>query len=546
MKKVMTQLRKFKKLLLLIIIFIVLSIKPALARTVFYDTFNHWAESDINFASNTINVFKGYGDFTFRPENDITRAEFITILSRTAYKYNLMKEIYTGDLSYRDMSIKHWSYTFIISMNEYLKTNKFTLQDIFPGSNFYPDRAITREESAALIAAFCKDAIYDNPLRFSDVTTGNKYYNEIQRLCNSGILVGYEDNTFRGNTNITRAEAASLIKRIYLDIKTSTNDNYLTKLEFMPIKGEEMYSYFGNYDLSTSNANDKKFIKAKDTLEYVAFGGYIFPEDSNLYDLNAVKTMESLRSSGYFNVAGTNYYMIMFGSYSSEDKSKFANEILTNIIARNDLNDAELMQIFTLVSKYDVSETLYMGALEKWNSLTSNDNSKANILFFRYAYYIKHDNKDILRSLIYEDLKKNNNIVSLLNISFNSNYTNEIDFRNYNFGNYSFSLYKDTTLFRYLRNMTMPLNINLRVVELSNLLMIEKNPKPTVNMADYENLFTKYSVNKLYVLNFLGEKERAFVEGINDYDIIKTFEMYKKNPSIFDDTYTGILKKVKE
>jgi len=546
MKKVMTQLRKFKKLLLLIIIFIVLSIKPALARTVFYDTFNHWAESDINFASNTINVFKGYGDFTFRPENDITRAEFITILSRTAYKYNLMKEIYTGDLSYRDMSMKHWSYTFIISMNEYLKTNKFTLQDIFPGSNFYPDKAITREESAALIAAFCKDAIYDNPLRFSDVTTGNKYYNEIQRLCNSGILVGYEDNTFRGNTNITRAEAASLIKRVYSDIKTSTNDNYLTKLEFMPIKGEEMYSYFGNYDLSTTNANDKKFIKAKDTLEYVAFGGYIFPEDSNLYDLNAVKTMESLRTSGYFNVAGTNYYMIMFGSYSSEDKSKFANEILTNIIARNDLNDAELMQIFTLVSKYDVSETLYMGALEKWNSLTSNDNSKANILIFRYAYYIKHDNKDILRSLIYEDLKKNNNIVSLLNISFNSNYTNEIDFRNYNFGNYSFSLYKDTTLFRYLRNMTMPLNINLRVVELSNLLMIEKNPKPTVNMADYENLFTKYSVNKLYVLNFLGEKERAFVEGINDYDIIKTFEMYKKNPSIFDDTYTGILKKVKE
>ena len=546
MKKVMTQLRKFKKLLLLIIIFIVLSIKPALARTVFYDTFNHWAESDINFASNTINVFKGYGDFTFRPENDITRAEFITILSRTAYKYNLMKEIYTGDLSYRDMSMKHWSYTFIISMNEYLKTNKFTLQDIFPGSNFYPDKAITREESAALIAAFCKDAIYDNPLRFSDVTTGNKYYNEIQRLCNSGILVGYEDNTFRGNTNITRAEAASLIKRVYSDIKTSTNDNYLTKLEFMPIKGEEMYSYFGNYDLSTTNANDKKFIKAKDTLEYVAFGGYIFPEDSNLYDLNAVKTMESLRSSGYFNVAGTNYYMIMFGSYSSEDKSKFANEILTNIIARNDLNDAELMQIFTLVSKYDVSEALYMGALEKWNNLTSNDNSKANILFFRYAYYIKNDNKDILRALVYEDLKKNNNIVSLLNISFNSNDTNAIDFRNYNFGNYSFSLYKDTTLFRYLRNMTMPLNTNLRVVELSNLLMIEKNPKPTVNMADYENLFTKYSVNKLYVLNFLGEKERAFVEGINDYDIIKTFEMYKKNPSIFDDTYTGILKKVKE
>ena len=538
-------MRKFKKLLLLIIIFIVLSIQPAAARTVFYDTFNHWAESDINFASHTINVFRGYGDFTFRPENNITRAEFITILSRTAYKHNQMVEIYTADLSYSDMSDKHWSYTFIISMNEHLKTNNFTLQDIFPGSNFYPDRAITREESAALIAAFCKDSIYDNPLTFTDVPFNNKYYTEIQRLVNAGIIIGYENNTFRGNTNITRAEAASLIRRVYTDIKTSTDGNYLTKLEFMPIKGEEMYSYFGNYNLSTTNFDDRKFIKAKDTLEYVAFGGYIFPEDTHLYDLNAVKTMESLRKSGYFNVAGTNYYMIVFGSHPDEEKSKFANEILTNIIARNDFKDAELMQIFTLVSKYNVSEALYMGALEKWNSLTSNDSSKANILFFRYTYYIKNDNKNMLKVLVYDDLKKSNNIPSLLNISFNSTNTSTVDFRNYDFGYYSFSLYKDTTLFRHLRNISLPLNKNLRIVELSNLLMIEKNSKPEVSMADYENLFTKYSVNKLYVLNFLGEEERAFVEGMNDYDIIKTFEMYKKNPTVFDETYTGILKKVK-
>ncbi len=255
--------------------------------------------------------------------------------------------------------------------------------------------------------------------------------------------------------------------------------------------------------------------------------------------------MESLRKSGYFNVAGTNYYMIVFGSHPDEEKSKFANEILTNIIARNDFKDAELMQIFTLVSKYDVSEALYMGALEKWNSLTSNDSSKANILFFRYTYYIKNDNKNMLKVLVYDDLKKSNNIPSLLNISFNSTNTSTVDFRNYDFGYYSFSLYKDTTLFRHLRNISLPLNKNLRIVELSNLLMIEKNSKPEVSMADYENLFTKYSVNKLYVLNFLGEEERAFVEGMNDYDIIKTFEMYKKNPTVFDETYTGILKKVK-
>ena len=540
-------MKKFIKLLLIITIFVVLSIKPALARTVYYDTFNHWAESDINFASNNMKVFMGYGDFTFRPENNITRAEFIAILSRTAYRQNQMKEIYTGDLSYSDMSDKHWSYTFIISMNEYLKTNEFTLNDIFPGSNFYPDRAITREESAALIAAFSKGAVFDNPLTFTDLPADNKYYSEIQRLVNAGIIVGYENNTFRGGTNITRAESASLIRRVYTDIKTSTGGNYLTKLEFMPIKDEEMYSYFGNYDLNTTNTNDKKFIKAKDTLEYLAFGGYIFPEDSHLYDMDAVKTMESLRTSGYFNIVGTNYYMIMFGSYPNAEKSKLANEILTNVIARNDLKNAEMMQIFTLISKYDISETLYMGALEKWNKLTGSDNSKANIIFFRYAYYIKNDNKDMLRVLIYEDLKKDNKIPSILNVAFRPNPdTSGVDFRDYSFGNYSFSLYKDTTLLRYLRNLTMPLSQNSKVVELPNLLMIEKNPKPAVNMGGYENMFTKYSINKLYVLNFLGEKERTFVEAMNDYDIIKTFEVYKKSPAGFDDTYTGILKKVKE
>ena len=540
-------MKKFIKLLLIITIFVVLSIKPALARTVYYDTFNHWAESDINFASNNMKVFMGYGDFTFRPENNITRAEFIAILSRTAYRQNQMKEIYTGDLSYSDMSDKHWSYTFIISMNEYLKTNEFTLNDIFPGSNFYPDRAITREESAALIAAFSKGAVFDNPLTFTDLPADNKYYSEIQRLVNAGIIVGYENNTFRGSTNITRAESASLIRRVYTDIKTSTGGNYLTKLEFMPIKDEEMYSYFGNYDLNTTNTNDKKFIKAKDTLEYLAFGGYIFPEDSHLYDMDAVKTMESLRTSGYFNIVGTNYYMIMFGSYPNAEKSKLANEILTNVIARNDLKNAEMMQIFTLISKYDISETLYMGALEKWNKLTGSDNSKANIIFFRYAYYIKNDNKDMLRVLIYEDLKKDNKIPSILNVAFRPNPdTSGVDFRDYSFGNYSFSLYKDTTLLRYLRNLTMPLSQNSKVVELPNLLMIEKNPKPAVNMGGYENMFTKYSINKLYVLYFLGEKERTFVEAMNDYDIIKTFEVYKKSPAGFDDTYTGILKKVKE
>lgn len=541
-------MKESKKLLLLITIFIVLSIQPALAKTVYYDTYNHWAESDIDFASNTLKVFNGYGDFTFRPENNITRAEFITILAKTAYRQNQMNEIYTSGMSYSDMSNKHWSYTFVISMYEHLKTNRgYSFTDIFPGQNFYPDRPITREESAALIAVFCKDAIYDNPLNFKDVSTSNKFYDEIKRLYNAEIITGYEDGTFKGNNNITRAESAALIKRVYYDIKTSDGSKYLTKLEFLPISGEDMYSYFGNYNLDTANAADRKFIKAKDTLEYVSFGGYIFPEDAHLYDLNAVDTMAALRSEGYYNIAGTNFYMVTFGNYSDSEKAQFTNEILANITNRNDLKDSELMQIFAMASKYTVKEDLYMGALEKWDSLTKNDNAKANILFFRYAYYIKNNNREMLKTFVYDDLKKANDIPSLLNINWGLTVGSDaIDFRNYSFGNYSFSLYKDTTLYRYMINPPIPINYDSKIVELVNILLIEKSVKPsTENLASYESIFNKYSLNRLYVLNFIGEKERAFVEGINDYEIIKTFDIYKTNKLTIDDTYTGILKKAK-
>lgn len=537
-----------KKLLFFTLIFIVLSIQPSFANTVFYDTYEHWAEDDIKWSTDTLKVFKGYGDLTFRPENNITRAEFITILSRTAYKLNKMKEVYTSSMAYNDMST-HWSYTYVISMYEHCNNNNkdYSFTNIFPGNSFYPDRPITREEAVALIAVFCKDAIYDNPLSFSDVKQTNKYYNELKRLFNSDIVTGYEDNTFRGSTKITRAESAALIKRVYYDVKTSISSKYLNTLEFLPIKGEDMYSFFGTYDYNTTNTQDKKFIKAKNTLEYVSFGGYIFPEDSHLYDLNAIETLNTLRTSGYHNVAGTNFFLINFGKFTNAEKDGFANEILANIIARNDLKDSELMQLFSLVSKYNINEHLYVDALEKWYTITSNNNAKANILFFRYAYYIKANNKTMLQVLVNDDLKKEHSIPAILTINWSLTPGNQlIDFRSYNLNKYSYSIYKDTTLYQYLTNPVVPFNYNSKVVELVNMLLIKKIDKQNYSsLTAYENIFYKYSLNRLYVLNFINEKERAFVEGINDYEIVKSFGMYKSNKLNLDDTYIGILKKVK-
>lgn len=527
---------------------IVLSIQPALAKTVYYDTYGHWAEKDIEFASNTIKVFKGYGDLTFRPDNNITRSEFITILSKTAYKQNKMNEVYTSSMTSDYMSNEHWSYTYVISMYEYLNNNMdYSFTDIFKGSSFDPEKPITREEASALIAAFCKISIYNNPIPFADVEKDDQFYEEIKLLYNLGIITGYDDNMFHGSQNITRAESAALIKRVYNDINTSNNESYLTNLEFMPIKGEYMYSYFGNYDFKTTNPSHRKYLKAKSTLEYISFGGYIYPEDAHLYDLDAVKTLESLRTGGYYNVAGTNFYLIKFGEFTDAEKTKFANEILANIISRNDLTDSEIMQLISMASLYDVKENLFLDALEKWYTLTSDNNAKANILFFRYVYYVKANNQEMLRTLVFDDLKKSNNIPSLMNINWGlTPGSQSIDFENYSFTNYSYSLHKDIKLSNYLIYHPLTFNYNSKVVELFNLLLIEKSAKQNnSSLENYETIFYKYSLNRLYVLNFIGEKERAFVEGLNDYDIIKGFSIYETTKQSIDNIYTGTLKKVK-
>jgi len=114
-------------------------------------------------------------------------------------------------------------------------------------------------------------------------------------------------------------------------------------------------------------------------------------------------------------------------------------------------------------------------------------------------------------------LKKERNVPAILTINWDLTPGNQlIDFRSYNLNNYSYSIYKDTSLYQY------SFNYNSKVIELVNMLLIKKADKQNyASLSTYENIFCKYSLNRLYVLNFIDEKERAFVEGINDYEINK-------------------------
>lgn len=526
-----------KKIIALILIFLLLFTSTASAEIYYSDTYNHWSRSDINIATNVLKVFNGYSDMTFRPDNSITRSEFITILVRTGIRLGIMSESYTSSMNYTDMTINNWSYTYIITFYEYMKQNftEYKFEDIFTGKKFEPNKPITRNESIALIGVLCKKSVFDNAPPFTDVSNTHKFYNQIKNLYNLGILEGYDDNTLQLTKKITRGESATLIRKVYENIKITSVD-YFSELKYMPIENEDVLSFFGTYNLKTQDSMEQKYIKAKNTLEYLAFGGYIFDEDKHLYDTNAIGTLKSLRSAGFPNVAGVNFFLLKYGNLTNSEKVIYANEILRNVLNRNDLTDSDLIQIFKLIKKYNVTEALYIDALRKWYDSTNNLNVKFNIKTLVYEHYIKVENKTFVKAMMYEDLKSGTDFNKILTINWDVKTGVDYDFLQFN----SLKMYY-TPFAMSSFNIDEYINSSKNVAILRKIALVENDLLVDTSSIKSENLYYKYSLNKGYILRYIGEFDRGFAEMLNDWKIVKNFSIYKTGKSSIDEYYKGML-----
>ena len=84
----------------------------------------------------------------------------------------------------------------------------------YPDGTFLPDANITRAEVTALINKLELSAVNQNSTVFTDVPSYEWYYDIIHNAVNSGLVSGYEDNTFQPQKNITRFEAISIVSRM--------------------------------------------------------------------------------------------------------------------------------------------------------------------------------------------------------------------------------------------------------------------------------------------------------------------------------------------
>ncbi|MDD4564875.1 MAG: S-layer homology domain-containing protein [Eubacteriales bacterium] len=95
----------------------------------------------------------------------------------------------------------------------------------YPDGRFWPDKAVTRAEFAAMVnKTFALDRIERyNSINFKDVNYASWYYNAVSTAVAVGYAGGYNDDTFKPDSPISRQEAMVMLSRLLPSVKKSGN-----------------------------------------------------------------------------------------------------------------------------------------------------------------------------------------------------------------------------------------------------------------------------------------------------------------------------------
>ncbi|WP_027399164.1 S-layer homology domain-containing protein [Anaerovorax odorimutans] len=198
----------------------------------------NWAYDAINTMSNK-SIIKGYPDGSFKPSNTLTYGEFIkmAVVSSTGKDVGNAEKPYNWAQKYYESGIE----------------NKYYTEESIPKHKL--DREITRSDMALIISSILGDVKIDNydtiQAGVTDVTAKTENEYDIIKSYASGILTGYEDNTFKPDKTLTRAESAVVIQRLVDESKRVMPSE--KKEETTPIDSNRDYSSLKNLSKSSTS-----------------------------------------------------------------------------------------------------------------------------------------------------------------------------------------------------------------------------------------------------------------------------------------------------
>lgn len=190
----------------------------------------------------------GYEDGTVRPNGSISRAEVATVLFRLL-KDDVRMQNLTKDNAYSDVSDTAWYAAAVSTLS------KMGVISGYPDGTFRPNAPITRAEFAAMIARFDETAkSADTP--FTDIS-GHWAENAIGKAYGNGWVEGSSKTVFCPESNLTRAETATLLNRVLHRLPEKGSDLLANQIVW-PDNPETFWGYLAIQEATNSHEYERK------------------------------------------------------------------------------------------------------------------------------------------------------------------------------------------------------------------------------------------------------------------------------------------------
>lgn len=168
---------------------------------------NSWYFESIDRAV-SLDLLKGVGDFAYEPDGGLNRAMFVTMLARA-----VGESLPDSAAGFSDVKGGQW---YTAAMSWALRKN---LIRGYEDGSYRPEALITREEMCVILDRLMQqrgETLHTGKLSFADTASISVWARDsVARMTALGLIRGAENNRFFPQRTTTRAEAATVMLRIY-------------------------------------------------------------------------------------------------------------------------------------------------------------------------------------------------------------------------------------------------------------------------------------------------------------------------------------------
>ena len=216
-----------------------------------YDSQTTYKVVDTSLSGQTyarVSYIKGYPDGTFKPSNNVTRAEaaqmFATLLnSGTSFGTSSVTKFTDANNKWYSPAVNYIAGKGLLSG--------------YSDGTFKPDADITRAEFAQMISGYLK-AGYAGSANFKDVK-GHWASDAIDKVFGNKAVEGYPDGTFKPNKTLTRAEAVTVLNAVFNRYTTSSSLNNVSSANLKNYSdiSSSHWAYYQILDASNAHVSQK-------------------------------------------------------------------------------------------------------------------------------------------------------------------------------------------------------------------------------------------------------------------------------------------------